>query len=346
VTNAHVFTATIPRGGDGLAATITAQFSAGILVSLATGVLRSPAVPGVYTLSAVFTSVDPETDGASNSIGEPPRQIATSRDVTVADGPLLAAMLPTGRAVVFGTAATVFVSVINSGAVAATGCRIALVTALRAQLTYQTTDPATNALTGSPNTPVAIGPGAVQSFLVAVTPTPVVFPPGRPLAPTDVELEFVCANTGPAFILPGTNTLLLSAASSPVPDVIAIAATPTNDGIVLVPGVNGTGVFGVSGVNIGAPATIIVRPVARPGVPVALAVCDTTGSPGAQCLAPPAATVQATFAANAPRTFSVFVSGAGTPIPVDLAASRASVRFEQADGTVRGATNVAVQTGP
>ncbi len=346
LSGAHVFTATIPLGGDGLTGTTTAQFSAGILVSLATGILKNPTAPGVFTLSAVFTSVDPETDGANNNTGQTPLQVATTRDVTVASGPLLAAMLPSGRAVVFGTAATAFVSVINTGPVAATACRIALVTALRAQLTYQTTDPATNTLTGSANTPATIGPGAVGTFLVAVTPTPVLIPPARPLPPTDVEFQFLCANAGPAPILPGTNTLLLSAALLPVPDVIAIASTPTNDGIVLVPGLTGTGAFGVSGVNIGAPATITVRPVARPGVPVTMAICETTGSPTAQCQSPPAATVQAAFAADAPRTFSVFVAGTGTPIPVDLAASRASVFFEQTDGTVRGATSVAVQTGP
>ena len=117
-----------------------------------------------------------------------------------------------------------------------------------ASFVYQTTDPATNQVTGFPNTPVNIAAGAAQSFVFALTPT-------APFAPTDVQFSFDCANSDPAPINVGLNTLLLSASNTPVPDIVALAATPTNDGIVNIPGTSGTGVFAVATVNVGASGT-------------------------------------------------------------------------------------------
>ena len=50
---------------------------------------------------------------------------------------------------------------------------------------YETTDPATNALVGSPNTPVTLEPGVPQTFLIALTPT-------EPMNPTDLVFAFSC----------------------------------------------------------------------------------------------------------------------------------------------------------
>ena len=63
------------------------------------------------------------------------------------------------------------------------------------------------------------------------------------VAPTDVQLNFDCTNTDLAPVNVGLNTLLLSASTSPVPDIVALAATLTNDGIVNIPGAGGTGSF-------------------------------------------------------------------------------------------------------
>ena len=78
------------------------------------------------------------------------------------------------------------------------------------------------------------------------------------IAPTDVQLSFDCSNSNPAPINTGLNTLLLSASSSPVPDIVALAATSTNDGIANISGTNGTGAFAVATVNWGATGTISV----------------------------------------------------------------------------------------
>jgi hypothetical protein len=131
-----------------------------------------------------------------------------------------------------GNTATAFATIINSGA-AASGCAIAPVTSVPASFVYQTTDPATNGLTGSPNTPVSIPAGAAQSFVIALTPN-------APVVPTEVALGFDCAGANAARSNTGLNTLLYSASVTPVPDIVALAATAMNDGILHITGTSGS----------------------------------------------------------------------------------------------------------
>src|SRR5262249_1133388 len=70
--------------------------------------------------------------------------------------PLLAAVLPSSRSVQVGAQATAFATIINTGTSTATGCKIAPGTAVSASFDFQTTNSATNAVTGTPNTPVDI----------------------------------------------------------------------------------------------------------------------------------------------------------------------------------------------
>jgi hypothetical protein len=151
---------------------------------------------------------------------------------------IVAAILPSSRSVQVGTFATAFATIINAGSVTATSCGISLITAIPATFSFQTTNPLTNQLIGSPNTPVNIPPGAGQSFVFALRRN-------SPIAPTDVQFSFDCSNTNPAPVNTGLNTLLLSASNTPVPDIVALAVTTTNDGIVNVSGTNGTGAFAV-----------------------------------------------------------------------------------------------------
>jgi hypothetical protein len=44
----------------------------------------------------------------------------------------------------------------------------------------------------------------------------------------------------------GLNTVLLSASANPVPDIVALGATLSGDGIVNIPGVAGIGAFAVA----------------------------------------------------------------------------------------------------
>ena len=234
-----------------------------------------------------------------------------------------------------GTAATAFATMINAGSVTATACGISLVTSLPATFLYQTTDTATNQVTGAPNTPVNITVGAAQSFVFALTPS-------AQVDPTNVQLSFDCTNTNPAPINTGLNTLLLSVSTTPVPDIIALAITSTNDGIIDIPGAAGTGAFAVATVNVGASGSIIATAdTGGAALPVNLFICQTNPGTGA-CLASPAGGVTTTINANATPTFAVFVQGNGT-VPFDPAANRIFVRFSSG-GVPRGSTSVAVRT--
>ena len=114
---------------------------------------------------------------------------------------LVSAVLPSSRSVQVGSTATAFATIINAGSTMATGCGISVLTSIAANFSYQATGPA-NQPVANPNTPVNIGPGAAQSFVISLTPTAVI-------APTDVQFIFDCSNTNPAPVNVGLNTLLL-----------------------------------------------------------------------------------------------------------------------------------------
>ncbi len=139
----------------------------------------------------------------------------------------------------------------------------------------------------------------------------------------------------------GLNTLLLSASATPVPDIVALAATLQNDGIAHL---TSTGVFAVATVNVGSTGTITATAdTGSASLPLAVSVCETNPSTGV-CLAPPGSSVTTVMAAGATRTFGVFVMNTG-PVPFDPANNRIFVRFKEG-GITRGATSVAVQIGP
>src|SRR5262249_25926696 len=213
---------------------------------------------------------------------------------------------------------------------------ILLQTSIPASFTYQTTDPKTNALTGSPNTPVNIPPNGSQSFLIAITPTAVI-------APIDVAFVFQGTNTSPAPTIVGLNTLLPSASLPPVPDVIALSSTLTNDGIVKISNIVGNGAFAVASTNVGASATITASAdTGNATLPVTLSLCQTDPQTG-QCTSPIGPTVATQINAGATPTFSVFVSATAF-IPFDPANNRIFIRFKDGQGITRGSTSVAVQT--
>jgi phospholipase/lecithinase/hemolysin len=256
--------------------------------------------------------------------------------------PLLAAVLPESRSAQPSGTVTAFATIINTGTTTATGCGIVPGMNVPANFVYQTTNPATNALTGSPNTPVSIpGNNGSQSFVIAFTPT-ATFPPGN------VLFGFFCndgaVNVPPAPVVIGLNTLLLSASSTPTPDVIALAATTQNDGIVHV--TNGsppTGAFAVATDNLGSSDTITVATnTGSATLPITVSICETNPSTGA-CLAPPSANVSTTIATNATPTFGIFVS-ASAAVPLNPANSRVFVTFTDSTNAIRGETSVAVET--
>jgi hypothetical protein len=249
---------------------------------------------------------------------------------------LVAAVLPSSRSVQVGTTATAFAALINAGSERAIACGLTLVTSLPATFTYQTTDPATNQVIGSANTPVNVEAGATQTFVFALTPT-------APIAPTDVQLSFDCANSDPAPINIGLNTLLFSASTTPVPDIVALAATLTNDGIVNIPGATGTGAFAVATVNVGVSGIITASAdMGSVTLPVNIFLCQTDPATG-QCISAIGSSVTTTINANATPTFAIFVQGNGN-VPFDPAGNRIFVRFKDGGDITRGSTSVAVRT--
>jgi hypothetical protein len=156
-------------------------------------------------------------------------------------------------------------------------------------------------------------------------------------------LSFAGENTtGPAATLVGVDTLLLSASFTPIPDIVALAATPTSDGIVNVAGAGGAGAFAVATVNVGASGLITASAdTGGAALPIALAICQTNPGSG-QCVGAPGPSVNAQINGGETPTFAIFIAGAGV-VPFDPAANRVFVRFKT--GTVtRGSTSVAVRT--
>jgi hypothetical protein len=255
---------------------------------------------------------------------------------TTPSGPLVAAVLPSSRAVQVGTPATAFATIINAGTTTATSCGIALLSSIPANFSYQTTNPATNQVTGTPNTPVNIGAGLSQSYVFALTPT-------APIAPTDVLFTFDCTNTNPAANISGVNTLLFLGSAGPTSDIVALAGTVNNDGIVNIPGTFGTGVFVVATVNVGVSASITASvDTGGTTLPVNLFICQTNPVTSV-CLAPLSSTVTLTINANETPTFGIFVQGTGN-VAFDPATNRIFVRFKDAGAVTHGSTSVAVRT--
>ncbi len=256
---------------------------------------------------------------------------------STSDITLYSSLLPTSRSVQVGSPATFFGTVINASTdTAGANCTVTPATSIPASFSFQTTDPATNAATGTPNTPVNVPAGQFQSFLLSLTPN-------APIAPTDVAFSFTCTNSAPAASNMGLNTLLLSASSTPTPDVVALAATVNRDGIVDIPGATGTGAFAVATVNVGSSGSITAS--ANDGtanLPVTILVCQTTPATG-QCMAAPSSSVQTTINANTTPTFAIFVRGNGS-VPFSPGPNRIFVQFADNGGNVRGSTSVAVRT--
>ena len=248
-----------------------------------------------------------------------------------------ASVLPTARSITTKTVATAFATIINSGAAPATGCSLAAPPGFPADFSYQTTD-ATNAPSGTANTPVDIAAGAAQGFFFAVTPL-------VDLNSSEFAIVFDCTNTPTTVTVPGLNTLLLSASSTPVPDLISIGATPSGDGIANIPGPTGVTAFGAATVNIGA-TDVVTASIDDNGRGLALTalLCVTDPATGAYTNpAAPAPSVSFSLANGTSATVAVFVTGTGI-VPFDPGANRLFLRFKTADGVTRGATSVAVRT--
>ncbi|WP_296703164.1 InlB B-repeat-containing protein [Thiocapsa sp. UBA6158] len=247
------------------------------------------------------------------------------------DTQINAAILPYARAIPVGDMATAFASVINSGNLTAIGCSLALPHGLPATFSYQTTNTA-NALIGTADTPVDIPPGTTQAFVFGITPS-------QAMAATEIPLVFDCANTSPAPSHAGLNTFILSAAATAPPDLLAIGATPSGDGVVQLASNTGIGFFTTAAVNIGSAGEVTVSADDDGrGLPLNLQVCETNAR-GDWLVC--GNHLDRSVGAGQTLYYTVLAFGNGQPIPFDPANNRLFLRFD-ANGTTVGATNVAV----
>jgi hypothetical protein len=202
-------------------------------------------------------------------------------------------------------------------------------------MSFQTTNPATNALTGELNRPVQIAANSFQTFVLS-------FQASAPLSVTAQPLNFFCTDVVSAPVTLGVNTIDLLFSSTPVTDIIALAAS-AQPGIVVVSQSTGGGAFAVATVNVGVTGTLTVSAdTGAASLPLSVSLCPTNPTTGA-CLAAPSATVTQSFAAGGTPTFAIFVS-ASAPIAFAPGTSRVFVRFKDASGVAHGSTSVAVET--
>ncbi len=260
--------------------------------------------------------------------------LADDWSVSTTGPAVFSSVLPSSRSVTTTGSATFFATIVNSGTTDANACSIAPSTSVDASFFYQETDPATNALVGTRDTPVDIPAGNFQTFLFA-------FEPNSEFAPTELELLFDCANTDPAPVTTGLNTILLASSTVAVPDVVALAATTSGNGIVTAAP---SGVFSVASVNVGATGDVEVSAdTGTASLSIGILLCETDPTSGA-CInpvAPSAAPVLTTIDAGETPTFGIFVSSTSS-VPFDPGANRVFVRFKDGGGATRGSTSVAV----
>jgi hypothetical protein len=250
-----------------------------------------------------------------------------------------AAVLPYARSTITGSVTTAFATILNAGPTMASQCSIAMPAGFPGTFSYQTTN-SNNDLSGTPNTPVDIPAGGGRMFMFSITPI-------VDLVEAEFAPIFACANTPLTVSVPGVNTFLLSASASSRPDLAAVSVTPTQDGIVNVPGDTGTSFFVAAAINIGTPGVITATADDNgKALPLTLSICQTDLNTGA-CMNPPTPTVSTTAAVpnNGTIYYTVFVKGGGN-IAYDPANKRLFLRLRSADGITRGASNVAVRTAP
>jgi virginiamycin B lyase len=251
--------------------------------------------------------------------------------------PLVAAVLPGSRSVVSGATATAFATMINAGTTALSTCKILPLSATPVSLSFQTTNPATNATTGDPDTSVTLAAGGSQSFLLALTAN-------TTFVPSNVILSFSCKGVDSAFPIIGLNTLLLSSSATQVPDVIALALTPSSDGVLDITGTTGSAAFAVATANVGGGDAITAFvDTGSSSIAATVTICETNPATGACYFTAHPVYGPVVISSTDTPTYSVFATATGA-IPFSPATNRIFVRFKDSKGVVRGETSVAVRT--
>jgi hypothetical protein len=315
------------------------------------GMNRSSTGSGLFTFRTFVVNGDmavatPPSDLNIHALNVPGQPVASSIILHRIAGPsgpttsstssLLASVLPSSRRVQVGKVATAFATIDNTGTSVATGCTIALGTNIPATLTFARTDPNTNKVIGGLNTPVDIPAGGSASFVIAIAPT-------AQITPTDVALVFTGTSTTPAPSHSGLNTILFSAATGLVTDMVALVATSPNDGILRIPGPNGSAALACAMVNLGVSSSITATAnTGSQSLPLIINLCQTNPQSG-QCISATGPSVTFTVNTNDTPTIALFAQ-ATDHIATDLTNNRINIVLKDSNGIQCGATSVAVTT--
>ncbi|VAV94109.1 hypothetical protein MNBD_ALPHA06-699, partial [hydrothermal vent metagenome] len=264
--------------------------------------------PTLMRCRATANGPDTATCGIVNSVDNVRSMQEQGKNVQLyrtAAPRIVSSILPISRSIKSDATATAFATIINpAGNGTATGCSLSLPGATNAQFSYQTTT-AANALEGTANTAVNIAAGAAQNFVFSITPgapfggvtSNLPEPQGNepdPFNSSELAVDFSCTNRQSAESTSGLNRLSFVAETADVMDVIALAATIGNTGIVNTGGT--TGVFTVAVSNIGIAGTVVVSGETSSAAVTAIVTVCETNPVDSQCLATPSATVSRTLA--------------------------------------------------
>ncbi len=278
-----------------------------------------------------------QKDGVVSSIGNFSGEafgatfVSFDRDAVPLPRTLVSAVLPASRSVQVGNPATFFAVIANASTSEATNCRVSPSIGPLGEFSYTRTDPATNAVIGSPDLPFDIPAGSNQTLVLSVIPS-------LELPTSDVPLDYRCATGNPATSVIGVNTLLLSASTEPTADIVGLTTV-----VDLIAPEGDTSLFAVASVNLGVTDNITVSlDTGGVPVPVNINLCQTDPLTGA-CSGPVGPETTLAYPAMGTATFAVFAQPTAQ-IENNPNAHRIFIRFADSAGNVRGATTTAIRT--
>ena len=272
---------------------------------------------------------------------------------------VVAAVLPTGRVegnrFMRTSPVTAFATMLNTSQQDAADCVVDIApdSPVDVSIQFWETDPVTNFILpgSSADDPFTVSGGGATTLTFSVSNRQGNFDP------TLLEFAFYCLNADPAPVVPGVNTLLLSASELPLPDLVTATATVDNNGTVTLPESDGLSFFSVATVNIGGAdsvravpvvdmATLVpnLAPLAMPPR-VTLTICETDPTTSL-CVSDIDAETSRMFEADEIATYAVFVRGQGEDVAFRPETNRAFILFVDSAGKVRGGSSVAIQTAP
>lgn len=261
-------------------------------------------------------------------------------------GRVFAATLPAARSGhIGGPPITAFLSIVSEAGTPAQSCRVTAANDAPFTLSYQRVDGSNNPV-GPPDPLFDIESGGILSFVLVMTPTLQTGDGGYLFLP---EIECQASDFD---AIDGVSSIFITIGATPGPDILSISATPSNDGVIRIPGSGRVGLMTAAALNIGAgdgssgagevtlTTTVDTGEVA---VPISVEICQINIA--SACISPRGSqVVTSNLPQNVPAFFAAFIrdESAGSGITLDPANNRLFLRFADASGIIRSVTSAAV----